>query len=109
MGFEENRHQTVRAWLSSQQVRENNLLNDLFLDLIRLKNRLDTGPLDPPSQHIFRTALYDIDTFREHIFGRGPVSDPALTPSARAYLKTDEVELLKFAHGYVKRAVFGET
>ena len=84
-----------------------NQLNDLFLEIISLKNRCWPGPLDLRSKLVFHIALYDMDAFREQIFQKGLVDDLNLDPELLAVLKNDEVQLLKFGHRYVKAQIFG--
>jgi len=108
LGFQQSQTQTVRQWLKNQTLDAYNQLNDLFLEIISLKNRCRPGPLDLRSKLVFHIALYDVDSFREQIFRKGLVDDLNLDPELLAVLKTDELELLKFGHRYVKAQIFGE-
>jgi len=108
LGFQQPKIQTVRQWLEDQALDAYNQLNDLFLEIISLKNRCRPGPLDLRSMLVFHTALYDMDAFREQIFGKGLVDDLSLDSGLLEVLKNDEVQLLKFGHRYVKEQIFGE-
>lgn len=107
LGFQQSKLQTVRQWLEAQALDAYNQLNDLFLEIISLKNRCCPGPLDLRSKLVFHIALYDMDAFREQIFQKGLVDDLNLDPELLEVLKIDEVELLKFGHRYVKEQIFG--
>jgi Fe-S-cluster containining protein len=108
LGFQQSKTQTVRQWLEDQALDAYNQLNDLFLEIISLKNRCRPDPLDLRSKLVFHMALYDIDAFQEQIFQKGLIDDLNLEPELLEVLKNDEVELLKFGHRYVKAQIFGE-
>jgi Fe-S-cluster containining protein len=108
LGFQRSKIQTVRQWLKAQALGAYNQLNDMFLEIISLKNRYRPGPLDLRSKLIFHIALYDLDAFREQILHNSLVEDLNLDPGLLEVLKNDEVELLKFGHRYVKEQIFGE-
>lgn len=107
LGFQQSTTQSVRQWLEAQSLDAYNQLNDLFLEIISLKNRCRPGPLDLRSKLIFHIALYDIDAFREQIFRKGRVDDLSLVPELLEVIQSDAVELLKFGHRYVKEQIFG--
>ena len=75
LGFRHKEGQTVRTWIESQDLALYNEFNDLFLELISLKNRLISGPLDLVASHLFHRALYDLDACRYHIFRLGLPKD----------------------------------
>ena len=92
--------------LGSQELDCYNEFNDLFLELISLKNRLVPGPLDLVARHLFHRALYDLDAFREQIFHRSFPEDWAIDEAEREKLMHDDEALLRWAHTYVKKALF---
>jgi hypothetical protein len=108
LGFRQNRRQTVAEWIQSQGLPPYIARNDRFLDMIALKHRAGPGPLDIRSNRIFELALYDIDRFREQIFRGGLVGEAALDADDAERLRNDDVELLRFAHEWVKQVVFGK-
>lgn len=107
-GFRTGTARNPRQWMRSQQADVYAAFNDLFLELIRLKNRTKPGPLPLHDQHGFRTALYDLDRFRLHLDEPTIAGNYGLTAAATAELNADQEALLRFAHRYVKREVFGE-
>jgi len=99
-GFEETRQQTVEEWIGSQGLAEYNEMNDLVLDLIRLKNLHRPEALDPASRHLLRLALYDIDGFREY------AADQKLALPSQSALDLETLEdtaLLRFSIQWVQR------
>ncbi len=108
LGFQQSKTQTVRQWLEDQALDAYNQLNDLFLEIISLKNRCRPGPLDLRPKLVFHIALYDMDAFRVQIFQKGLIDDLNLEPELLEVLKNDEVELRKFGHWYVKAQIFGK-
>jgi len=109
LGFQKGETRTVREWLKSQGLDEYNKMNDLFMELISLKNQQMPGPMDIKSRHMFHLACYDLDNFRDRLFGKGRLNashSEFVEPDA---LKNDDIELLKFAVTWVKNNVFGIT
>ena len=107
-GFCSGTARSPRQWMKSQQLASYTEFNDLFLELIGLKNRVTTDPLPLRDQHLFRTALYDLDRFRLQIENSAIADDYGLSAEAVQALLTDDEVLLRFAHRFVKREVFGE-
>ncbi|MFZ0242532.1 MAG: YkgJ family cysteine cluster protein [Desulfobacterales bacterium] len=122
-GFDQETARTApRDWMRDQGLAPYNRYNDMFLELISLKNRRQPGRLEPQRERLFFTALYDIDSFRELVspesFGKhrhidpadSPIIDPDLKPGLKPDLKpdlqSDEIALFEFAHAWVKKNVF---
>jgi Fe-S-cluster containining protein len=108
LGFEQGRTWTIQEWIKDQDVTLYNEMNDMLLEIIGLKNRLIPGPLDIKSRFSFHMALYDIDTFRSHIFEQHILDDWNLDKKTLDTLKNDDVELLKLGHRWIKKTLFGE-
>ena len=108
LGFEENAFHTARSWIESQGLARYNEFNDLFLEVISLKNRSVDGPLNLAASHLFHRALYDIDTFRDQVFRQGVLENRMLEATEREEIKTDDEALLRLAHTYVKMALFSD-
>lgn len=107
LGFRQDHRQSVSQWLQRQQLLVYLAHNDRFLDIIGLKNRQSPGPLDLGSRHLFQLALYDMDTFREHILHKGLLADWRLPTDTLQRLEADDVALLEIGHEFVARQVFG--
>ncbi len=92
--------QTVREWVSNQQIWEYNAENDRLLDVISLKARLSSKALPPSLDDQVYTALYDLDRFRERLRdGRLTGMHAELIEKAQE----DEVALLRLALEWVKQ------
>jgi uncharacterized protein len=64
-GFEQEGSQTVRQWISSQELETCHQMNDTLMELIALKNQLRPGPLSAEHEQLTRMAFYDLDTLKE--------------------------------------------
>jgi len=106
LGFEQERPWTIRKWIEDQEVTFYNDMNDMLLEIISLKNRLIPGPLDIKSRFAFHMALYDIDTFRSHIFEQNILDSWNLDEKTLNTLKNDDVQLLKLGHRWIKKILF---
>lgn len=107
LGYEQSHRQSVRKWLQSQQLQVYLKQNDRFLELIAWKNQMAAGPLDLRSQHLFQLALYDVDSFRDHILHKGLLNDWQLPAKTLERLRNDELTLLRLGHQFVARELFG--
>ena len=105
LGFNAAKSQSVRQWIDDQQIRVYNRFNDQMLDIIRLKNRLRPGPLDPKSRQLFYEALYDLDRFRTRIFKNKLFDQTAVDPQNRAEAESDDTALLQIGMAWVKQVV----
>ena len=107
LGFEQERTWTILEWIEDQNITFYNEMNDMLLEIISLKNRLIPGPIDIKSRLAFHMALYDIDTFRSHIFEQNILDHWRLGIKTLNTLKNDDVELLKLGHRWIKKILFG--
>ena len=105
LGFNAAKSQSVRQWIDDQQIRIYNRFNDQMLDIIRLKNRLRPGPLDPKSRQLFYETLYDLDRFRTRIFKNKLFDQTAVDPQKRAEAESDDTALLQIGMAWVKQVV----
>jgi hypothetical protein len=108
LGFNAEKTQTVRRWIEDQGIAVYNTFNDLLLQIISLKNRLITGPLDIKSRHLFYLALYDLDNFRTRIFAENLLDNFEMDPTHLEAVQTEDVALLKLGIKWVKRELFGK-
>lgn len=109
LGCEQERHWTVREWIENQEIEIFNQMNDLFMEIIGLKNRRLPGPLDMKLSRMFHLACYDLDAFRSHIFNKDLLDGRNSGPDTMEALKRDDVELLKFSFEWVKKTLFGKS
>ncbi|MBW2488028.1 MAG: YkgJ family cysteine cluster protein [Deltaproteobacteria bacterium] len=108
LGFNAARSQTAGQWLDDQQIRIYNHFNDQLLDIIRLKNQLRPGPLDPQSQQLFYVALYDLERFRTRISEDKILDQIEVDPRKRAAAESDDTVLLEIGMEWVKQMVFNK-
>jgi hypothetical protein len=94
-GFESNRSRTVSDWIIDQDLLPYNQNNDAMAALISLKNSIMPGRLPGNVQHLFQTACYDIDLFRQQVFVEGRWDD-LLTEDAPVSAETDDMAMMKF-------------
>jgi Fe-S-cluster containining protein len=106
LGCKQGKNWTVREWIENQEVAIYNQMNDMFMEIIGLKNRRLPGPLDMKSSPMFHLACYDLDTFRSHIFDKDLPGDRNLGPETLDALKHDDDELLKLGFEWVKKTLF---
>lgn len=107
-GFENGPTWTVRQWLDNQAVLPYNDMNDLMMDIIRLKNLLRPGPLDTKAAHLFYLACYDLDAFKSHVFNKSILGDETPGADVLAQAREDETALLKLGINWLKKTLFGD-
>jgi len=107
-GREQQRTQTVREWIQDQQLAEYNRFNDMLMDIISLKNQAHPAPLDLREQRMFHLALYDLDAFRKHLREGAYHDGHPLGKEVRLALEGTDVDLLVFAHTWIRWALFGK-
>ena len=106
LGFDQPVRQSVAEWVEVQGLAPYNAENDRFMELISLKNQHRPGPLDLAAQHLFSTAMYDLDRFRRQISEKDLLSSDPPDEDTLARIGTDDVALLHLAIGWVKKALF---
>ncbi len=106
LGFKASKSQTARQWIDDQELKIYNHFNDQLLEIIRLKNQLQPGPLDLKSRQLFYLALYDLDRFRTQIFDNNILDQIEVDPQKLAEAKTDDAALLEVGMAWVKQVLF---
>lgn len=107
-GFEENKKQTVGDWLESEGIEEYNLMGQDFKELTLHPFFSDKKNLSPQKIEMFFTSCYDIDKFRDFLFGSSFFDKFEIEDTAKDKIREDDVELLKFGHRWLRFALFGE-
>jgi len=105
-GFAGNREQTVREWIENQGAEIYNRMNDLFMQIIALKNQRHPEPLDMKERHIFHLGCYDLDAFRDQVFENGLLKDLNIGPETLEAARTDDAVLLQLGMAWVAHALF---
>ncbi|WP_419659490.1 hypothetical protein Dvar_83860 [Desulfosarcina variabilis str. Montpellier] len=106
LGFNEQRSQTVAAWVADQEISTHNQMNDRMLELLSLKNRYRPGVLSPTDGNQVYTALYDLDTFRQTIFSNPDMAGISVNPQTIERAATHDLDLLTVAMAWVGQTIF---
>jgi hypothetical protein len=59
--------------------------------------------------HMFYTACYDLDSFREFVFESTFLDRFEVSSDLQERLRTDDASLLRFAFRWLRFALFGES
>ncbi len=106
LGFGASRTQTVNQWIRGQEIETYNAINDQLMEIISLKNQLMPGPLDLKSRHLFYSALYDLDNFRNQIKINGLLNNFDIDATTLNEAMADDVALLKLGMRWIKKVLF---
>jgi hypothetical protein len=105
LGFEQDRQQTLADWIASQELQIFNEMNDLLMEIISLKNRLQPDPLNINQRQFFRLGLYDLDAFRKFI-AKEKNRETFKIESDQLDAFNDDTFLLKFSYEWIKTVLF---
>jgi hypothetical protein len=105
LGFNNGREHTVREWIMEQEIEPYNTMNDMLMDIISLKNRMQPGELDIKLGYQFRTALYDLDLFKKQLVS-GKIDAGDFNREDIKKAEKDDTVLLKIAFLWVKKNLF---
>jgi hypothetical protein len=108
-GFSEPREWTVRQWLDDQEVDEYDEWGEAFKELTLHKFFDDGGELTPPKMQMFFTACYDLDKFREFVFGSTLLKRFEIDEDFVEEMRYDDRALLRFASLWLRFSLFGES
>jgi Fe-S-cluster containining protein len=107
-GYEEGKRWTVSEWLEDQGIREYDEMGEHFKD-ITLHRFFEEGThITPEKLEMFFLACYDIDRFREFLFGSSFFEKFEVDLDMRQKMQSDDVELLHFGYRWLRFALFGE-
>jgi hypothetical protein len=107
-GFSEEGARTVREWIEDQGLSPYFSMNDRLMIIISMKNQLRPGPLGPKDQLMFRTALYDLDTFRRQVVDNDALEPLGIDATELGVIAKDDERLLEWGHRWVAFALFGK-
>jgi Fe-S-cluster containining protein len=107
-GFDEPRQWTVRQWYEDQHIDAYDVWGDAFKELTLHPFFASGGVLSPDKLHMFFTACYDVDTFREFVFGSTLLQRFEVDEDFVAEMRYDDEALLRFAFLWVRFSLFGE-
>lgn len=107
-GFDEKKEWTVGGWLDDQGIRVYNEMGEFFKEITLHEFFRKGGGLIPDKMEMFYTACYDVDKFRRFVFESRFLQYYDIEPEVIDTIRTDDVELLKFAFQWLKFALFNE-
>jgi Fe-S-cluster containining protein len=107
-GFDEPREWSIREWLESQGIDEYDFWGEGFKELTLHEFFENDGVLSPEKMHMLFTACYDIDKFREFVFGSTLLQRFDVDEDFVDEMRTDDEALLRFAFLWVRFSLFGE-
>lgn len=107
-GFDEGRDWTVREWLEDQDVSAYDEFGGAFKELTLHPFFEGEGTLPPEKLHMFYTACYDLDTFRQFVFGSTLLERFEVEEELVEQMRYDDEALLRFAFLWLRFSLFGE-
>lgn len=99
---------TVGKWRTDQGVSAREEVEAGYRDLISHPWFIGGRQLDPKRMELFHTACYDLDKFRDFVFGSTFLSRFELDDALVAQLRTDDEALMRFAFRWLRFALFAE-
>jgi hypothetical protein len=102
------REWTAKSWRDDQGIEERESLEAGFRDLVSHPWFIGGRTLDPKRMHMFYTACYDLDTFRDFVFESSFCDKFEIQPEVLEELKTNDEALLHFAFRWLRFAMFAE-
>ena len=106
-GFDEPRQWTVRQWMEDQGIEEYDRWGEQFKELT-LHKFFEGGTLSPEKMHMFFTACYDQDAFREFVFDSTLLARFDVDEDFVEEMRYDDEALLRFAFLWLRFSLFGE-
>ncbi|MFH1417250.1 MAG: YkgJ family cysteine cluster protein [Planctomycetota bacterium] len=107
-GFGEAKEWTVRQWLDDQGIEEYDVWGEQFKELTLHEFFETGGDLTPEKMNMLFTACYDLDKFREFIFGSTLLQRFQVDEDLVEEIRYDDESLLNFAFHWLRYSLFGE-
>ncbi len=107
-GYEEDKEWTIREWRLSQEINVYDFVNKDWFDIVLNKKMLASN-LEPDerSVRLYLMCSFDVDSFRNFVFESRFLDLHEVDKDTVELIKEDEVELLKFAHKWLRGVLFG--
>jgi Fe-S-cluster containining protein len=107
-GHGEPKEWTVRRWFEDQGIDEYDEWGEAFKELTLHEYFEKGGVLSPEKMHMFFTACYDLDKFREFVFGSTLLQRFDVEEDLVEEMRYDDEALLRFAFLWLRFSLFGE-
>jgi Fe-S-cluster containining protein len=109
----EGRHEkgrwTVAEWRADQGLPEREAVEAGFQDIVSHPWFIGGGRrLDAPRMEMFHMACYDLDRFRQFVFGSTFLERFEMEPELLDSMRENDEELLRFAFRWLRYALFAE-
>lgn len=108
LGFREGREWSLNEWLVHEGVLEYQVMNDQWLQVVTSRRSLGERSTVSRKLQMFFMASYNLDRFREFLFGSRFFHMFKVPSDLKETLASDDVELMKFAVEWLKFSLFGE-
>jgi uncharacterized protein len=108
LGREQAQIWTAATWRKDQRAEEQEEIEAGFRDLVSHPWFIGGRQLDPKRMEMFFLACYDLDTFRRLVLGSSFRDRFVLGPDLIERLRSDDLELLRFAFRWLRFALFAE-
>jgi len=108
-GFGEPKEWTVRRWIDDQGIDEYDEWGEAYKELALHPFFEDGGTLSPERMHMLYTACYDLDKFREFVFGSTLLMRFEVDEDLVEEMRYDDEALLRFAFLWLRFSLFGES
>jgi hypothetical protein len=99
---------TVQEWMDDQEVDAYDEWGEAFKELSLHRFFDDYGPLPPSKMEMFFNATYDLQKFREFVFGSTLLDRFDVDEDFIHQMQTSNEALLRFGFLWIRFAVFGE-
>ncbi len=107
-GHDEEHRWKVSEWLEDQGITDYDEPGDEFKELTLNEFFTEGKNLTPEKIEMFFLACYNLDKFREFLFGSSFFEKFDVDGKTKESMKADDVALLRFGYRWLRFALFGE-
>jgi Fe-S-cluster containining protein len=108
LGHQEAKEWTIQEWMDGQEVDAYDEWGEAYKELSLHKFFEEVGPLQPSKMEMFFNATYDLQRFREFVFGSTLLERFDVDEDFIHQMQTSNEALLRFGFLWIRFAVFGE-
>jgi hypothetical protein len=107
-GHAEPKEWTVKEWFENQGIDEYDLWGEQFKELTLHEFFENGGLLSPQRMQMFFTGCYDLDKFREFVFGSTLLQRFDVDEDFVEEMRYNDEALLRFAFHWLRFSLFGD-